>query len=101
MIRPALRSAASIVAAEAGPATVFHRAFVVWEWLEAQSEPEILPARSLAHRYAIEHDGRLSVGYSNNGGLVGRVGQGRELANNNSAELAVIPLASLRNAAAN
>ena len=51
---------------------------------------------SLAYPYAIEHDGKLYVGYSNNGGNVGRVGKGRELWNNNSAELAIIPLEAVR-----
>jgi hypothetical protein len=51
---------------------------------------------SLSYPYAIEHEGHLYVGYSNNGGNVGRVGEGRELWNNNSAELAVIPVEALR-----
>ena len=51
---------------------------------------------SLAYPYAIEHAGHLYVGYSNSGGGVGRVGTGRELWNNNSAELAVIPIAALQ-----
>lgn len=50
---------------------------------------------ALAYPYAIEHDGYLYVGYSNNGGNVGRTGTEREIANNNSAELAVIPIQSL------
>ena len=78
----------------------FEQVFVI-RHAEHDGPGESHPKASLAYPYAIEHDGRLYVGYSNNGGLVGRVGQGRELANNNSAELAVIPLASLRNAAAN
>ena len=41
---------------------------------------------ALAYPYAIEHDGRLFVAYSNSGGRGG---------NRNSAELAVIPLSSL------
>lgn len=53
------------------------------------------PKASLAYPCAIEHGGKLYVGYSNNGGNAGRKGQGRELWNNNSAELAIIPLASL------
>ena len=51
--------------------------------------------RALAYPCAIEHEGKLYVGYSNSGGGVGRKGQGRELWNNNSAELAVIPVRSL------
>ncbi|MBM3858616.1 MAG: hypothetical protein FJ395_03080 [Verrucomicrobia bacterium] len=50
---------------------------------------------SLAYPCATEHDGKLYVGYSNSGGGVNRKGTGRELWNNNSAELAVIPLSSL------
>lgn len=45
---------------------------------------------------AWQSKGKLYVGYSNNGGNVGRQGTGRELWNNNSAELAVIPVKSLR-----
>lgn len=41
----------------------------------------------LAYPYAIEHQGKLYVAYSNNGGRGG---------NRNSAELAIIPIASLR-----
>jgi hypothetical protein len=54
------------------------------------------PNCSLSYPYAVEHDGRLYIAYSNNGGGAGRVGEGRELWNNNSAELAVIPIGSLK-----
>ncbi|MCA8983323.1 MAG: sialidase family protein [Planctomycetaceae bacterium] len=54
------------------------------------------PRAALAYPCAIEHEGKLYVGYSNNGGNQGRVGVGRELWNNNSAELAIIPLEQLR-----
>jgi hypothetical protein len=50
---------------------------------------------ALSYPYAIEHEGKLYVGYSNNGGNVGRVGEGKQLWNNNSAEMAVIPLQAL------
>jgi hypothetical protein len=53
------------------------------------------PKVSLSYPYAIEHDGNLYVGYSNSGGGIGRIGTGRELWNNNSAEMAVIPLSRL------
>ena len=42
---------------------------------------------ALSYPYAIEHDGKLYVGYSNSGGRGG---------NHNSAELAVVPVESLR-----
>ncbi len=45
------------------------------------------PGARLAYPYAVEYKGHLYVGYSNSGGRRG---------NNNSAELAVIPLAALR-----
>lgn len=54
---------------------------------------------ALSYPYAVEHDGKLYVGYSNSGDKSTRVGTGRELWNNNSAELAVIPVASLSVAA--
>ena len=41
---------------------------------------------SLSYPYAVEHDGRLYVGYSNSGGRRG---------NHNSAELAIVPVAAL------
>ncbi|MCB1206270.1 MAG: exo-alpha-sialidase, partial [Verrucomicrobiae bacterium] len=75
---------------------VFSRVFVI-RHAEFPAGPGESHARaSLSYPYAIEHEGMLYVGYSNNGGNVGRVGEGRELWNNNSAELAVIPLESLR-----
>lgn len=54
------------------------------------------PGASLSYPYAIEHDGHLYVGYSNSGDKSTRLGEGRELWNNNSAELAVIPLEVLK-----
>ena len=51
---------------------------------------------ALAYPCAIEHNGKLYVGYSNSGGGIGRVGEGRELWNNNSAEMCVIPIESLK-----
>jgi hypothetical protein len=51
------------------------------------------PAATLHHGTGVEHEGRLWVVYSNGGH--DRVGQGRQLWNNNSIEMAVIPLESL------
>ena len=51
---------------------------------------------ALSYPCAIEHEGKLYVGYSNSGGGVGRVGRGRELWNNNSAEIAVVPVEKLK-----
>lgn len=71
------------------------KVFVIRRAESPEGPGESHPNTALAYPYAIEHAGKLYVGYSNNGGNVGRVGEGRELWNNNSAELAVIPLRSL------
>ncbi len=75
--------------------TVFSKVFVIRHALFPEGPGESHERVSLSYPYAIEHEGQLYVGYSNNGGHVGRIGEGRELWNNNSAELAVIPLAEL------
>lgn len=54
------------------------------------------PNAALSYPYAVEHEGKLYVGYSNSGDKSSRIGTGRELWNNNSAELAVIPIKQLR-----
>lgn len=51
------------------------------------------PEASLAYPYAIEYNGRLWVVYSNSGG---RSGVDRSMWNNNSAEMAVIPIEALK-----
>ena len=90
------RSPLTIALGDAGSDS-FRHVFVIRR-AQHDGPGESHPKASLAYPYAVEHANHLYVGYSNNGGLVGRVGQGRELANNNSAELAVIPLESLRTA---
>jgi hypothetical protein len=42
---------------------------------------------ALSYPYAVEHDGKLYIGYSNDGGRG---------ANLNSAELAIVPITSLQ-----
>ena len=76
-------------------ASTFSRVLVIRR-SEHDGEVESHPGAQLSYPYAIEHDGQLYVGYSNSGGGVGRVGEGRQLWNNNSGELAVIPIAALR-----
>ncbi len=71
---------------------LFSQVFVIRHALFPEGPGESHERGSLSYPYAIEHDGHLYIGYSNNGGKVGRVGEGRQLMNNNSAELAVIPL---------
>jgi len=75
---------------------LFRRIFVIRHAEFPGGPGESHPQAALAYPCAIEHNGKLFVGYSNNGGNVGRVGSGRELWNNNSAELAVIPIEELR-----
>ncbi len=58
-----------------------------------ESDPKV----GLAYPYAVEHKKKLWVVYSNSGGGKGRVGEpGRAMWNNNSAELAIIPINALR-----
>jgi hypothetical protein len=71
------------------------RIFVIRHALFPAGPGESHERAALAYPYAIEHDGKLYVGYSNSGGGVGRTGEGRELWNNNSAELAIIPISAL------
>ena len=75
--------------------SVFAKIFVIRPALFPEGPGESHENASLAYPYAIEHAGHLYVGYSNSGGGTGRIGTGRELWNNNSAEMAVIPIPSL------
>jgi hypothetical protein len=74
----------------------FSRLFVIRHAVFPDGPGESNPRCALSYPYAVEHAGRLYVGYSNSGVGVGRVGEGRQLWNNNSAELAVIPLDALK-----
>jgi hypothetical protein len=76
--------------------TVFSRVFVIRHAEFPQGPGESHTGAALAYPYTVEHGGKLYVGYSNSGGGLGRVGVGRELWNNNSAELAIIPVSVLR-----
>jgi Concanavalin A-like lectin/glucanases superfamily/BNR repeat-like domain len=91
----ARRSPLTIALAKPGE-TQFSKVFVIRHALFPQGPGESHERTSLSYPYAIEHEGKLYVGYSNNGGNVGRIGEGRELWNNNSAELAVIPVSTLQ-----
>ena len=65
----------------------FAKVFVIRHAVSANGPGESHPGAALSYPYAIEHEGKLYVGYSNNGERSG---------NNNSAELAVIPIAQLQ-----
>jgi len=75
--------------------TLFSKVFVIRHAELPGGPGESHKNAALSYPYAVEHDGLLYVGYSNNGGNVGRIGTGRERWNNNSAELAVIPVNEL------
>lgn len=76
--------------------SMFAKIFVIRPALFPEGPGESHENASLAYPYAIELEGHLYVGYSNSGGGTGRIGTGRELWNNNSAEMAVIPISSLQ-----
>ena len=64
----------------------FSRVFVIRRSRHPDQPGESAEHLSLAYPCAVEHDGKLYVGYSNNGGRQGNL---------NSAELAIIPIAAL------
>ncbi|WP_047812702.1 LamG-like jellyroll fold domain-containing protein [Rhodopirellula islandica] len=66
---------------------VFSKVFVIRRSMNGGAPGESAPSLSLSYPCALEHDGKLYVGYSNNGG---------RRANQNSAEMAVLPLESLQ-----
>ena len=80
------RSPLTIAVSRRGEAE-FSRVFVIRPALFPAGPGESNPKCGLAYACAVEHEGKLYVGYSNSGGRSG---------NHNSAELAVIPLAALR-----
>lgn len=67
----------------------FSKIFIIRRSLHEDGPGESARQLSLSYPCAAEHDGKLYVGYSNNGGRRGNL---------NSAELAVIPIESLRTA---
>jgi hypothetical protein len=89
------RSPLTIAVSKAGE-SAFSRVFLIRRSEFPEGPGESHKTAALSYPYAIEHQGNLYVGYSNRGDKSIRVGTGRELWNNNSAELAVIPFQSLR-----
>jgi hypothetical protein len=76
--------------------TLFSKIFVIRHAEFSGGPGESSKDAALSYPYAVEHDGKLYVGYSNSGDKTTRVGTGRELWNNNSAELAIIPIEKLK-----
>ncbi len=89
------RSPLTIAVSKAGE-SAFSKVFVIRRSEFPEGPGESYKSAALSYPYAIEHQGKLYVGYSNSGDKSTRVGTGRDLWNNNSAELAVIPIQSLR-----
>jgi hypothetical protein len=75
----------------------FSRIYVIRHAKFPEGPGESHPRALLAYPYAVEHEGRLYVAYSNKGGEVGRARtpDNKEIPNSNSIELAVIPLDAL------
>ena len=67
--------------------SVFSRVFVIRPSIFPNGPGDVADNAALSYPYAIEHEGKLYVGYSNGGGRRG---------NHNSAELAVIPIEKLK-----
>ena len=76
--------------------TLFSKVLVIRHAEFPTGPGESNKSAALSYPYAVEHDGKLYVGYSNSGDKTTRVGTGRELWNNNSAELAIIPIEKLK-----
>ena len=79
------RSPLTIAVSRVGEET-FSKIFVVRRSRGPEGAGESAARLSLAYPYAVEHQGKLYVGYSNSGGRPG---------NQNSAELAIIPVKDL------
>ena len=79
------RSPLTIAVSKPGENT-FSKVFVIRHAVFDDGPGESHPSAALSYPYAVEHQGSLYVGYSNNGERRG---------NNNSAELAVIPITKL------
>ena len=80
------RSPLTIAVSKPGEDT-FSKVLVIRHAVFSKGPGESHPGAALSYPYAIEYQGKLYVGYSNNGERNG---------NNNSAELAVIPIEKLR-----
>lgn len=85
------RSPLTIAVSKPGEQT-FSKLYVIRHAVHPNKKTESNPAASLAYPYAMEYKKYLYVVYSNSGG---RSGKDRSYWNNNSAELAIIPVREL------
>lgn len=67
--------------------SVLSQVFIIRPSIFPQGPGDVAANAALSYPYAIEHEGKIYVGYSNSGGRRGNL---------NSAELAVIPVAALK-----
>ncbi len=76
---------------------IFSKVFTIRHAEFSEGPGESHPQARLAYPHASEYKGMLYVGFSNNGGKVGRPRSKdwRKTANNNSGELAIIPIREL------
>lgn len=86
------RSPLTIAVSKPGQQT-FSKLYVIRHAVNRNKATESNPNASLAYPYAIEYKNSLYVVYSNSGG---RSGKDRSYWNNNSAELAIIPVSQLK-----
>lgn len=89
------RSPLTIAVSKPGE-TQFSKVFIIRHAEFPDGPGESHPKAALSYPYAVEHEGKLYVGYSNSGGGMSRIGTGSELWNNNSAEMGIIPIDQLR-----
>lgn len=89
------RSPLTLALTEPGELT-FNRVYEIRPALFDAGPGESHASASLAYPYAIEHEGLLYIAFSNNGGGKGRPTDPKGRANNNSAELVVIPVSRLQ-----
>ena len=83
----ALASAPLTIAVSRPGENVVSKVFVIRRSQNRKHPGESADRLSLSYPCAVEHEGKLYVGYSNNGGRRGNL---------NSAELAVIPIKALK-----
>lgn len=87
-----LRRPLTIAVSRPGENT-FSKIFAIRGAAVTEKKVESDPDMALAYPYAVEYEGDLWVVYSNSGG---RSGSKRAMWNNNSAELAIVPIEALK-----
>jgi hypothetical protein len=89
------RSPLTLALTEPGKFT-FSRVYEIRSALFDEGPGESHASAALAYPYAIESNGNLYIAFSNNGGGMGRPSDPKQRANNNSAELVIVPVKQLQ-----